>query len=179
MLRRTWLALLLAVSLAPLAGCAATAEIEDEDPVEDDGELGREAEALTVNSTEWAFFDRLNSARRARGLNALRMQPGLVSIARSWSRNMDERNRLYHRTNLRDRVNAVVTRNWTAIGENVGTGGDVAQLHAAFMNSPAHRANILGAYNYVGIGVSKSDGKTIWVTVNFLKSPARLNTVPR
>lgn len=107
------------------------------------------------------------------------MQKGLVSIARSWSRNMDERNRLYHRSNLKDRVNAVVTREWSALGENVGTGGDVDSLHRAFMDSAPHRANILGGYNYVGIGVSKTDGKTIWVTVNFMKSSARLATATR
>ena len=179
MLRRTWLALLLAASVTSLAGCAASSEGLDDDLIEDDGELSREAEALTVNSTEWAFFDKINAARRARGLPALKMQPGLVTIARSWSRNMDERNKLYHRSNLRDRVNAVVTRNWTGIAENVGFGGDVASLHTAFMDSAGHRANILGAYNYVGIGSSKSDGKTIWVTVNFMKSPAKLPTAAR
>lgn len=107
------------------------------------------------------------------------MQPGLVSIARSWSRNMDTKNKLFHRSNLRDRVNAVVTKNWTGIAENVGMGGNVDNLHRAFMNSEGHKDNILGAYNYVGIGVSRSDGKTIWVTVNFLKSPAKLSTVTR
>ena len=43
--------------------------------------------------------------------------------------------------------------NWRWVGENVGYGPDVATVHAAFMNSPAHKANILDRdYTEVGIG---------------------------
>ena len=43
--------------------------------------------------------------------------------------------------------------NWRKLGENVGRGGDIAQVHVAYMNSSGHRANILdGSYNYVGAG---------------------------
>lgn len=67
MLRRTWLTLLLALSVTPLTGCmTAAAEGEDDEALEDDTNLAREAEALTVNTTEWAFLDRINAARRAR-----------------------------------------------------------------------------------------------------------------
>jgi hypothetical protein len=39
------------------------------------------------------------------------------------------------------------------------------------MNSSGHRANILGDYNYVGVGVA-SDGDVLWVTVIFMRKGA-------
>jgi uncharacterized protein YkwD len=57
--------------------------------------------------------------------------------------------------------------NWSILGENVGVGGNVNSLHQAFMNSPAHRDNVLfGQYRHVGVGV-KMDGDTMWVTIVF------------
>ena len=59
-----------------------------------------------------------------------------------------------------------VTR-WRVLGENVGFGGDVRSLHKAFMESPAHRDNILfDRYRHVGVGVKRSGG-LMWVTVVF------------
>ncbi len=34
------------------------------------------------------------------------------------------------------------------------------------MNSPAHRANVMGSYRHVGVGV-KTDGNIMWVTIIF------------
>jgi uncharacterized protein YkwD len=57
---------------------------------------------------------------------------------------------------------------WRSCGENVGYGGDVNQVHAAFMASASHRANILNpAYSQVGIGVVHS-GERVWVTIDFV-----------
>jgi uncharacterized protein YkwD len=51
---------------------------------------------------------------------------------------------------------------WTSAGENVGwNSGDsdpAAAINTAFMNSPPHRANILGAYNQLGVGSWYSAG---------------------
>lgn len=48
-------------------------------------------------------------------------------------------------------------------------GGTVDGLHIAFMNSPGHRANVLGDYDKAGIGVVMS-GSTMFVTEIFWKS---------
>ena len=50
-------------------------------------------------------------------------------------------------------------------------GGDVAGLHQAFMASAGHRANILGDYNYVGVGTAFSADDYLYVTVIFMKGP--------
>jgi hypothetical protein len=120
---------------------------------------------------EREFLALLNGERTRANLPALTADPAIVPIAREWSQNMADQNRLYHRPDLRAQVEARVTRDWRRIGENVGRGPDVPGLHTAFMNSPGHRANVLGDYNRVGIAVVNS-GSTIWVTFNFLKGPA-------
>ena len=60
---------------------------------------------------------------------------------------------------------------WQLIGENIGTGFAVQSLHDSFMASGGHRANILGNYNRVGIGVV-TQGERIWVTFDFVNGPA-------
>jgi uncharacterized protein YkwD len=169
-----WLLLFPTALLAVgLLGCGSA------DPADDGDDVAVESsdDALTVRSDEADFFDRLNAARRAHGLHALRMQPGLVKIARAWSLEMNEKNHLFHRSNITQRIEATVTHQWTSWGENVGVGATVASLHKAFMNSPEHRANILGNFNYVGIGTSIQPDGTLWVTVDFLRSPDSLPTV--
>ena len=64
-----------------------------------------------------------------------------------------------------------VVPQWQLIGENIGTGFAVQSLHDSFMASGGHRANILGNYNRVGIGVV-TQGERIWVTFDFVNGPA-------
>jgi uncharacterized protein YkwD len=42
------------------------------------------------------------------------------------------------------------------------------------MASPAHRGNILGDYNYVGVGVVQESADKMWVTVVFMRGPEDL-----
>ncbi len=70
-----------------------------------------------------------------------------------------------------------VTTPWTRLGENVGYGGDEASLFQAFVNSSAHRANLLGSYNAVGIGEVWSGG-SLWTTHVFLLTSAVLAPAP-
>lgn len=58
---------------------------------------------------------------------------------------------------------------WSTWGENVGvTGGTVASLERAFMDSPPHRGNILNRdFRRVAIGTYRDDDGLLWVTVFF------------
>jgi hypothetical protein len=70
---------------------------------------------------------------------------------------------LYHNPSLTSDVS-----NWQAVGENVGEGPNVDDIHTAFMNSPEHRANILDHdFTQVGVGVSVDKNGIIWVTEDF------------
>jgi uncharacterized protein YkwD len=113
---------------------------------------------------ERAFARRINGARDGLGFGQLRLDPQLSKSAKVHTREMVRARQLYHTPSsaLRNRVT-----NWAILGENVGYGAGVSSLHSAFMDSPAHRHNVLlGSYKYVGVGVLNRDGR-MWVTVLF------------
>jgi|GEM_PF-4332118 len=164
-------AVLLLATASSLGACAA--------PPADDEELeavATDTAPLASPRAAWDFFHRIDAERRARGLPSLEMAPGLVNIAQRWSGEMARSKNLRHNPRYGDQVSAEVTRSWQLVGENVGRGFDVAGLHAAFMNSPGHRDNVLGNWRYVGIGVEEEAGE-IWVTVAFLRAGG-VPTVP-
>lgn len=120
--------------------------------------------ALGSAGDEAAFVDLINQERAARGLPGLEVYWDLVDDARIHAGVMSDADQIFHSSNLAD-----VTTGWSVLGENVGVGSTVADLHAAFMNSPGHRDNILGDWNYVGVGVADSDRGYMFVTVVFMK----------
>jgi len=122
------------------------------------------AACYSSNRKERAFANKINLARKATGRSSLRLDPQLSKAAKVHTREMVNKDLLYHTPSdaLRRRVT-----NWYELGENVGVGSTVTSLHTAFMNSTAHRANILYSnFRYVGIGTSKANGR-LWVTVIF------------
>ncbi len=122
---------------------------------------------------ESSFLAKMNAERSGRGLAPVEMYWDLVDDARAHSRRMADTNDLHHNPNL-----AAVTSGWITLGENVGVGPTVDSLHAAFMESAGHRANILGDFNYVGVGVVAESDTKLWVTVVFMKGPEGLNAPP-
>ena len=115
---------------------------------------------------EGDFLSKINAARSSAGLPPVSMHSDLVPDARNHSAEMMAAGQIYHSSNL-----AGVASGWEALAENVGAGPTVDSLHSAFMNSSGHRANILGDYNYVGVGVV-SDGELLWATVIFMRKGA-------
>jgi uncharacterized protein YkwD len=129
-------------------------------------------------ATERAFARRINRARERNGRSQLRADPELAKAARSHTQGMARKDNLYHTPG--DRLGRKVT-NWIVLGENVGVGNDVAELHRAFMDSPEHRENVLySSYTYVGVGVIERGGR-MWVTVTFesRSDPGTRQRMPR
>ncbi len=113
---------------------------------------------------EKAFKNKINRVRSNKGLVKLRLDPELSKAAKVHTREMIRKDTLYHTS---DALFAKRVTNWAMLGENVGVGGGVTSLHKAFMNSPAHKANvILPAFRHVGVGVIKKGAK-MWVTIQF------------
>ena len=102
------------------------------------------------SASEAGFVAEINATRAANGLNALTVDGGLRSWARTHTQHMMDAGEIYHST--ASELKAAGGSGWSKLGENVGRGGTVSSLHAAFMASPGHRANILGEYNYVVVG---------------------------
>jgi hypothetical protein len=128
--------------------------------------IGLAASALADSGTEQGFLSEINASRASQGLAPLVMDGGLQAHARNHTAAMIAAGDIYHSSSAE--LKAAAGSGWTKLGENVGRGGSVSSLHQAFMNSAGHKKNILGDYNYVGIG-TESSGGSLWVTVVFMK----------
>ncbi|HET9770456.1 MAG TPA: CAP domain-containing protein [Acidimicrobiia bacterium] len=121
------------------------------------------AQADTV-SDEAAFVTKINQLRASKGLPALVVHENLVAKARSWAAGMAAAGKIWHST-----LSDGITADWKKLGENVGMGGSVDGLHAAFVASPGHYANLVDPnFGHVGIGIVMS-GKTIFVAEMFMQ----------
>jgi hypothetical protein len=125
--------------------------------------LASPAYADSAATYESQFVAKTNAARQSAGMSSYSVAYDLVSIARAHSADMARSQSLYHNPSLTSQV-----QNWQAVGENVGEGPNVDDIHTAFMNSPDHRANILDHdFTQVGIGVVVDKNGIIWVTEVF------------
>lgn len=102
--------------------------------------------AIVVNSTQQAL---INQDRAANGLGPLTWNNCLYSVAVSNARRIAAQGYLSHTNGAQTDLSCGLGHQ---AGENIGywSGGiNDAQLNTMFMNSPEHRANILGPYHYV------------------------------
>lgn len=134
------------------------------------------APARADNLTDAAqFLADTNRERTALGVAPLAANRALTGVAQRWSEQMVATTHLSHNPELFDDIDRDVTTNWRKVGENVGTGGDVESIEAAFMHSPDHRSHIVDpAFAEVGVAVSHGANGVLWVTLDFLqRAPAR------
>lgn len=115
------------------------------------------------------FLELTNDDRTANDVRSLHFARRISRYATHHSRRMAERGELFHSTSaqLRD---ALQGTGWTIAGENVGVGRSLRRIERMFMNSSAHRANVLrAAFDHAAIGVVQQ-GSRYWVTVIFYGS---------
>lgn len=119
-------------------------------------------------SMERQFTDAVHRERAAAGRAAYAERGDLAAVARRHAERMAAQKHLHHNPRLADEV-----ENWDAVGENVGRGPSVEEIHQAFMNSPSHRGEILSTtFTEIGVGVAVSDDGEIWVAEVFRKPSA-------
>jgi uncharacterized protein YkwD len=109
------------------------------------------------------FVAALNRSRaELRNAAPLRPAADLDAVAERHAAAMAARGSIFHNPELGRQV-----ERWESVGENVGVGPDVATLHQAFLDSPAHRTNLLDdRYLEVGIGIVERGGH-LWVVEVF------------
>ena len=141
--------------------------------------LGGGPENVTLTPEEQQFFDLVNTERKARGVPEVTVAPLLVRTAREKSQEMHDLNYWGHQPPNTQKGTAM----WRVVaalketpldmlvGENLYycSSVQVASGHAALMNSPTHRKNILNPrYQYLGVGAYIAQGGRFWVTEHFL-----------
>ena len=142
----------LAVAVAVVSGITASAVesgVATADPGGDEGSL----------------VARLNEFRDARGLRPLAVRADLQEVARSWSRVMLGRNDIGHNPDLAVQAPG----DWDRLGENVGVGATIQEIHDAFVASPTHLRQMTDdRFDAVGVGVVPAPDGTMFVTVDFM-----------
>lgn len=135
-----------------------------------DGIYAKESESLR-ESFELQVIDLSNSVRLQRNLNKLDFSDKATISSRKHSQDMLEKDYFDHvnkeKENPFDRMKreGVV---YSGAAENIAAGQTSAiYAHEAWMNSEGHRKNILGNYNYIGVGVSFGGFYNIYYTQNF------------
>ncbi|MEA5360588.1 sigma-70 family RNA polymerase sigma factor [Amycolatopsis sp., V23-08] len=128
----------------------------------------------------------INDQRAAAGLPPLRMDPALVTSAAAHNRAMADNCGLSHQcpgeAPFGDREHAAGAQ-WSSAGENVGTGGPVADatdpiarmalgltqsMHDEKPPDDGHRRNILStSFTRVGISVTRDARGSVWLTQDF------------
>lgn len=130
----------------------------------------RAPHGVTLNSFEARLLVDMNRVRANHQLAALTVVPGATDVARQWSWQLARVQTLSHNPHLVRQLERGGSAKWTEIEENVGYGPVTSpdQLFTAYMNSPPHRANILGKdVRDVGVGVVER-GSYAWNTVDFV-----------
>ena len=110
----------------------------------------------------------VNSERSAHGLAPVGWNDQLGGLAQRWSEHMAATGTFAHQ-NLDAILQHPAYGGWSALSENVsraGCGTSAVQIHQSWMSSPGHRANILGNYHAVGIGVA-CNGGVLYATEDF------------
>jgi uncharacterized protein YkwD len=117
----------------------------------------------TATSFDTQMVTLINGARADAGLAPVQSDPGLVSLASWWSREMANGTtgyQLEHNPDAWTMVTEFGASNRTAWAENVAVFSTSASARAvfdAYMASPPHRANMLSSrYHYIGVGTVDS-----------------------
>ncbi len=109
-----------------------------------------------------------DQARTNAGLPALREDPAFDQVARAWAFNQARTGTLAHNPQYTTQIGRAVP-SWRRITENVGYAPTVERLHAAYMGSTGHRANILDrSVQRVAVGCVRDPQGRLWSTVNFV-----------
>jgi uncharacterized protein YkwD len=95
-----------------------------------------------------AVIDQVNASRAQAGLPPLRENIALDRKADAWAQHLRNVCSLSH-----SQLSDGAPSDWMKLGENVGYGGNIAQVHDAYMHSPGHRANILDP-SFTSIGAA-------------------------
>lgn len=101
-------------------------------------------------AAEQVLIDQVNRERAGAGLAPANADPVLADLARAQAQRMRDASRGFHN----DRLHLEIPRPWRAYAENVAWGSSLVEVERLLAGSSLHRANILGSYDRVGVGVA-------------------------
>jgi hypothetical protein len=116
----------------------------------------------------------VNEARWSEGQAGLVRSSELDAVAAEWAAHMAASGALEHNPNLSSNLPG----GWSAAAENIAQGhANGSAMHAGWMESSGHRANVLGDFTDIGIAFVESGGTT-WGVEVFGKYPGHVGPAP-
>lgn len=119
-------------------------------------EENAENNANELTADEQEMLRLVNEARTQNGLQAIKIDIELTKVARNKAQDMIDSNYFSHNSPTYgspfDMMKSFGIK-YLKAAENIAGNQNVQQAHDALMNSPGHKANILGEYTYIGIGI--------------------------
>lgn len=133
--------------------------------------------AAVSTSLESAVISKINDARAAAGLAALTSDGKLTTIARGHSADMLANDYFSHESlsgcsafcryqNAGYTYWSMAENIYWMSGYTLTTEQAAQQIVESWQNSPGHRANDLGTYTHIGVGIAES-GSKVYVTADF------------
>ena len=113
-----------------------------------------------------------NQFRSSRKLTALEMQKSLNEIARKHSEDMAKGRRSFGHGGLKQRQAQIqkIFKSYSGMAENVAYGArNGKEAFNIWKNSRGHRANMLGSYEYIGIGTARDKRGRLYYTQIFVR----------
>ncbi|MGZ8766462.1 MAG: CAP domain-containing protein [Acidimicrobiia bacterium] len=107
----------------------------------------------------------INGVRASLGLASYAVDAELTANAQRWAQSMAASGAMSHQSDLSGGISSP----WVRLGENVGVGLSVVEVHNALMGSPGHYQNIADpGFGYVGVAVVEAGG-TLYVAEEFMQ----------
>ena len=131
-------------------------------PGEDVGAGSRDADRLCAMIT---------AARTSAGLAPLTRDARLDAVALAHAERMASTHDLAHDAGDGDPVQRLQVAGIPArdLGENVAHAGTIPLAHRALWSSPSHRANVLGRFNRMGVGVVRDGKGDVWAVEEMIR----------
>ena len=156
------------VLLITLASCSA--ESADETTQDNASANYTVNNNYTYSQIEMDIADLVNQHRVSKGLNPLEKINHISNVSEGHDDYMISINTLTHALFAQREENLRTTLGAVAVGENIACNFSTAQsVVTAWINSPAHKANMEGNYTHFGIAVKTNTEGKMYFTNMFVR----------
>lgn len=128
---------------------------------------------FSMSANEKIIFDLLNKARTDAGLSKLKADTTLFKVARLKAQDMVKNSYFSHTSPTYGspfKMMKTYGVSYKVAGENIAGNPSLQDAVTAWLNSPTHKQNILStSYNYIGIGIEKSDTYGYVISTMFIR----------
>ena len=108
--------------------------------------------AAVLDIVTQRILDDTNRYRAANGRAPLQASAPLSQVAQTWAQQMASTCVFAHNPSVGQQIPA----GWRSWGENIAQGQQYVDVVQAWIDSPGHRANLLGDFTHLGIGYGES-----------------------